>query len=55
MKIKIAVSLLALISLVSLASTKGDTMSAAMSFEGGGLPTPCPPTKPGTLCPTFRK
>jgi hypothetical protein len=44
MKIRISLAVLLLLALCSAISTKEMTAFAGtVSFEGGGLPTPCPP------------
>ncbi len=47
MKIKISLAVLLLLGLCSAVSTHdAAALSKQVSFEGGGLPTPCPPPTP---------
>jgi hypothetical protein len=50
MKIRISIAALFLLGICSALSVKDTTAFAkTVSFEGGGLPTPCPPPAPGPL------
>jgi len=51
MKIRIAFAALSLLGLCSAVSVRDTTAFAkTVSFEGGGLPTPCPPGYPKPTC-----
>jgi len=51
MKIRIALAALSLLGLCSAVSVRDTTAFAkTVSFEGGGLPTPCPPGTPRPGC-----
>jgi hypothetical protein len=51
MKIKISLTVLLLLGLCSAVSIRDTTAFAkTASFEGGGLPTPCPPGSPQPIC-----
>ena len=53
MKARIAITVLALLSLCSVISTNAERKdpTTAMSFSGGGLPTPCHPILADFPCP----
>ena len=47
MKIRISLAVLLLLGLCSAVSTHdASALAKQVSFEGGGLPTPCPPPQP---------